>query len=101
MEVRRRAAVPRDGQLHQPNFEAHPQGHRHPSDRTRSRRAASRLRRASLAGTAGGADWPSLTHVRVQPEFLLRSLLTLALLLTTPAFAFTARLVDSDGKPVA
>src|SRR5688572_12850915 len=74
MEVRRRAAVPRDGQLHQQNFEAHPQGHRHAGDRTRSRRAGSCLRSSALA---------------------------LAFLLTTNAFAFTARLVDSDGKPVA
>jgi outer membrane receptor protein involved in Fe transport len=31
MEVRRRAAVPRDGELHQPHREAHPQGDRHES----------------------------------------------------------------------
>src|SRR5688572_17157600 len=31
------------------------------------------------AGTAGGADWPSLTHVRVQPDLLARRLPVAAL----------------------
>jgi iron complex outermembrane receptor protein len=76
MEVRGCAAVPRDGELHQPHLEAHPQGDR---ERGHSGRARRRPR-----GIRGGR----------------RLALILSFFLDDAAFAFTSRLVDADGKPV-
>jgi outer membrane receptor protein involved in Fe transport len=72
MEVRRRAAVPGDGQLHQPHFEAHSKGHRSEADRGRDPR---------------------------RPLTLF--VLLLLLFLSANAFAFEARLLDAQGKAIA
>jgi outer membrane receptor protein involved in Fe transport len=73
MEVRRRAAVPRDSQLHQPDLEAHPQSDRAVRDSGRRRRILRRFGRN----------------------------VALTLAFAFPALAYTSRLVDSTGKPVS
>jgi outer membrane receptor protein involved in Fe transport len=72
MEVRRRAAVPRDGELHQPHLEAHPQGNRDEADRVRG-------------------------HYR-RP---LKLFVFLLHFLSTSASAFEARLLDAEGAPIS
>src|SRR5688500_13474296 len=80
MEIRRRTAVSRDGQLHQPHFEAHPQSDRHSGHSERSR-------------AAGFADGRRLALIAV--------LLAASPLFASSVFALTARLVDSTGRAVA
>src|SRR5688572_24150756 len=79
MEIRRSAAVSRDGELHQSHRQAHSQGDRNGSHSARHRFLI-------------GRDGARRRGV---------SALTFLLLLATNAFAFESRLFSPEGKPIA